>query len=101
MLAPKSLFDLIVPTSMESFDDIDETAYPFSVPLNLGDYDLEGAQELVAEICEWLDTTIGHSSKWNIGYPPSWWADADNDEINMVFLFKKKGDAVAFKLRWL
>lgn len=101
MLTPKSLLYLIVPASRESsFVDIDQTVYPFLTPLDLGDYDLEGAQELVAEICQWLDTTIGPGPKWSISHPSTWWGN-DDVEISMIFLFKSREDAVAFKLRWL
>lgn len=101
MLIPKSLLYLIVPASRESsFVDVDQTVYPFLTPLNLGDYDLEGAQELVAEVCQWLDITIGPIPKWSISCPSIWWGN-DAVEISMIFLFKAEGDAIAFKLRWL
>ncbi len=101
MLTPKSLLYLIVPKSMDSsFVDIDQTVYPFLTPLDLGDYDLEGAQELVADICRWLDITIGPCPKWSISYSSTWWGN-DDGGIDMIFLFKTEEDAVAFKLRWL
>lgn len=97
MSAPKSLFDLILPTSMEySHIKIDETVYPFSAPFYLDGYNLKGAQELVAQICEWLNITIGPCPRWSVS--KSWGSDYDG--IRMVFLFKTEGDAVAFKLRW-
>jgi len=100
MLTPKSLLHLIVPAWRESsFVDVDDLAYPFLSPLDLGDLDLENAQALVTEICNWLDATIGPGPKWSISYPSSWWGN--DDTINMIFLFKTKEDAVAFKLRWL
>jgi len=100
MLSPKSLLHLIVPAWRESsFVDIDDLAYPFLSSLDIGDLDIEGAQELVAEICNWLDATIGPGPKWSISYPSTWWGT--DDTINMTFLFKLREDAVAFKLRWL
>lgn len=101
MLAPRSLIDIIIPTSIESSSVDVEMSYPFLSPLDLGDLDLESAQTLVEEICEWLDTTIGLGPKWRISTnTPSWWGHDDNG-VSMIFLFKTKEDAVAFKLRWL
>ena len=102
MSAPKSqsLMDLILPTSVEySYTEADETVYPFLTPFYLGDYDLEGARDIIAEICEWLNITIGPSPQWSISKSSPWWGGNDID-IGMILLFKTEEDAVAFKLRW-
>ncbi len=97
----QSLIDLIVPSPSKFFINVDETAYPFLSTFDIGDYDLEGARELVTEVCNWLNTTIGHSPKWKIASnSASWWDITTSDEICIVFLFKTEEDAVAFKLRW-
>jgi len=100
MLGPKSLLHLIIPARRESsFVDVDHLSYPFSSSLDIGHMDIEESQELVEELCEWLDTTIGPIPKWGISRPLTWWGT--DDTINMTFLFKLKEDAVAFKLRWV
>ena len=98
----QSLIDLIVPAPTKSFIDADETVYPFLSSFDVSDFGLERARELVTEICDWLNTTIGPSPKWKIASnSASWWDITASNEICIVFLFKTEEDAVAFKLRWM
>ena len=100
MLAEKSLFNLILPLWIQPSLKVDKTVYPFLAPFDLGDYGIEEAQEVITEICEWLNSTIGPVPKWGIDREtPDCFKD--DNEINIIFLFKMEKDAVAFKLRWV
>jgi len=99
MSTEKSLFNLILPLWIQSSLEVDKAVYPFLAPFDLGDYSIEEAQEVITEICEWLNLNIGPVPKWGIDREtPDWLSD---NEINMIFLFKTEKDAVAFKLRWM